>query len=321
MTNLRISPPACIGLLGGSGFVGRSLARQLTAAGYQVRVFTRRANGVVAGLSVLPDVQIVRLADPADPVALGAALAGCDAVVNLIGILHESGSSSFANVHVRQTAALLSACPAAGVGRVIQISALGASSQAPSVYLRSNAEAEALVRAAPLAWTILRPSVIFGREDRFLNLFAELARLLPVLVLACPDARFQPIHVEDVARAVVRCLDVPDSIGQTLELGGPEVYTLRQLIDLVAGWTGVRPPVLGLGPGLSLLQAALFELLPVKLMTRDNVRSMEVPSVCTGPFPALLGFAPDPLALVAPTYLVPVSGRARYGDMRQRAGR
>jgi NADH dehydrogenase len=317
---MLIEPPACIGLLGGTGFVGRSLARQLDEAGYQVRVLTRH-DRLVAELAVLPKVQMRRLNRPGDPAALADALRGCSAVVNLVGILHESAGASFQAVHVAQTESLLGACRFAGVARFLQISALGASPDAPSRYLRSKAEAEARVQASPLAATILRPSVIFGRDDGFLNLFADLTRLLPVVVLACPEARFQPIHVEDVARSVVRCLQRPDTIGQTLELGGPQVLSLRELVTRVGDWIGVRRPILGLSPGLSMLQATLLEALPVKLMTRDNVRSMQVANVCAGPFPEVLGFVPAALDTLAPDYLAPAAGRARYGRMRQHAGR
>lgn len=320
MTGLQIAPPAQIAVLGGSGFLGQTLARALVGAGFSVKVLTRRTTPV-ADLAVLPQVQTVSVPDPADVAALTEALRGCAAVVNLVGILHESARTGFAEAHVGLVQSVIEACARADIARLVQVSALGAAAQAPSRYLRSKAEAEALVTASSLSATILRPSVIFGREDRFLNLFAGLARMLPVLVLACPDAKFQPIHVEDVAHAIVACLEIPETIGQTLELGGPEVLTLRQLIDKVGVWTKVRRPVIGLGVGLSLLQASLLELLPVKLMTRDNVRSMQVPNVCSGPFPAVLGFLPVTLESVVPAYLAPQRGRARYGDLRQRAGR
>jgi NADH dehydrogenase len=224
-------------------------------------------------------------------------------------------------VHVGLTERALAAARAAGATRFIQISALGAAADAPSRYLRSKAEAEARLRAAPIAWTNLRPSVIYGREDAFINLFAGLARLLPVLVIPCPDARFQPIHVDDVAQAVVSCLGVPDTIGQTLELGGPDVFTMRELMVRVGIWTGTRRPVLGLPVPLSMLQAAVFEWLPGPLMSRDNVRSMQVPNVCAGGFPALLGFSPAAMDRVVPEYLGPDDGRARYSRWRGLAGR
>ena len=320
MTQHIIHPPASVALLGGTGFVGRALALALEAAGYRVRIVTRREQ-TVPGLAVLPSVETRVLGAPGGEAALADALQGCEVVVNLIGILHESPRASFADVHVGLTERALAAAQAAGVTRFIQVSALGAAVDAPSRYLRSKAEAEARVRAAPIAWTILRPSVIFGREDAFLNLFAGLARLLPVLVIPCPDARFQPIHVDDVAHAVVSCLTVPDTISQSLELGGPEVFTMRELMVRVGIWTGTRRPVLGLPVPLSMLQAAVFERLPGQLMSRDNVRSMQVPNVCAGGFPELLGFSPAAMDRVVPEYLVPDDGRARYSRLRGLAGR
>ncbi len=310
----------CVAVAGGSGFVGQSLARQLTAAGYAVRVLTRRPT-LIAGLAVLPDVSMHRIDDTAQSESWAAAIAGCVAFVNLVGVLHATPKVSFEDAHVTLVRTQLQACRAAGVPRFVQVSALGAADAAPSRYLRSKAAAETLVRESGLAWTILQPSVIFGQDDAFLNLFAQLERLLPVMVLACPDARFQPVHVEDVAQAIQRSLALPEAEGQTVQLVGPEPFTLRALIDLVGEWTGKRRPVLGLGPGLSMLQATLMEWLPVPLMTRDNVRSMQVPNVGSVPPPAWLEWQPASLRVVVPAYLQPASGRARYGRMRQHAGR
>lgn len=319
MTAFKIVPPQCIALLGGSGFVGRALARQLSLKGFQVRILTRSAQRAKA-LTVIPEVQVLEVGSGGAS-SLSEALKGCHALVNLVGILHESGSVRFDTVHSGLAQQCVTACQTAGVHRLIHIGAIGTDAHAPSRYLRSKAESEQVVRSSGLNWTILRPSVIFGQEDQFLNLFADLAKIAPILPLACPDAQFQPIHVEDVACAIVRCLDLPETSEQTLELCGPKVYTLRELIRLVEEWIGVRPPILGLSAGLSMLQAAVMELLPVKLITRDNVRSMQVPNIASGPFPAVLGFAPSALELVVPAYLSPGVGRARYGLMRRFAGR
>jgi NADH dehydrogenase len=167
----------------------------------------------------------------------------------------------------------------------------------------------------------MRPSVIFGREDQFLNLFARLARLLPVVVLASPEARFQPVHVDDVAHAIVASLGEVRTFGQRYDLCGPRVYTLRQLVEYVAHAAGLRRPVIGLGPSLSMLQAAVLEHLPGKLMTRDNVRSMTVDNVCECDFPAVFGFAPTPMEAVVPLYIPGATPRARYRWFRFRARR
>lgn len=318
MTTLKIAPPQSVALLGGSGFVGRALARQLAKAGYQVKVLTRKAHRAKA-LSVLPEVQIVEIGKEA--ISLSQALQGCSAAINLVGILHESGSSRFDDVHVGLAQKLIDACNTAGVHRLIHIGAIGTDSQAPSRYLRSKAASEEAVHASGLDWTILRPSVIFGQEDQFLNLFADLAKIAPILPLACPNAQFQPIHVEDVAKAVVRCLALPETAACTLELCGPKVYTLRELIRNVEEWIGVRPPILGLSQSVSMLQATLMGLLPIKLITPDNVRSMQVPNIASGPFPSVLGFEPSSLEAIVPAYMLPNTGRARYGYLRRFAGR
>ena len=175
--------------------------------------------------------------------------------------------------------------------------------------------------ASGIRTTILRPSVIFGRGDRFLNLFARLARVLPVIPLGSPQARFQPIHVEDVAEAVVASLADPRCFDQAYELGGPRTYTLQQLVEYVARLQGRARPVLPLGPSLSWLQALALEMLPVKLLTRDNLLSMKVDNVCDGPFPGVFGFAPAALEAVVPQYLGTGGPRARYDWFRYRARR
>ena len=203
------------------------------------------------------------------------------------------------------------------------MSALAAAPDAPSAYLRSKAEAEKRVLAFRQAGhgetTIFRPSVIFGHGDSFISLFAQLIKALPVVVLACPNARFQPIHVEDVARAFVDSLDQAHTFGQSFDLCGPKIYTLRELITLIAALLGKRRPIIGLSDRLSYLQAWLMEWLPVKLMTRDNYYSMQVDSVCNCEFP--FDFQPSTLESVVPDYLTGASPRSKYALFRNRAGR
>jgi NADH dehydrogenase len=305
-------------VIGGTGFVGRHVVRQLAAEGRQVRVPTRNRERAKE-LILLPTVDVVQ-ADVHDQAALEQLLAGVDAVINLVGILH----GDFEQAHVELPRRIVQACGKAGVGRLVHLSALKAEPAAPSAYLRSKAQGEVQVRhgqSQALQTTILRPSVIFGREDRFLNLFAQLARKLPVLALASPQARFQPIHVLDVARAIALALADPRCFGQTYPLCGPNVYTLRQLVEYVVHALGLRRAVVGLGPSLSMLQAALLERLPGQLMTRDNVRSMRVDNVCGCPFPEVFGFAPTPLEAVAPLYIAGVTPRSRYRWFRFRARR
>jgi uncharacterized protein YbjT (DUF2867 family) len=316
-------------VVGGAGFVGRHLVAALASRGARVTVPTRR-RARAQHLLTLPTVDVVE-ADVLAPGALERLAAGCDAAVNLPGVLHsrrgkphERGPNDygpdFAQVHVELPQAVVNACRAAGVKRLLHMSALGADPQGPSEYLRSKGIGERAVLAADdLAVTVFRPSVIFGPEDSFLNLFAALARFLPVLVLACPEARFQPVYVRDVAGAFVAALDARESQGRGYNLCGPHQYTLRELIETVCAITGRRRLVVGLGDRLSYLQARLMELAPVKLMTRDNYYSMQVPSVCEGAFP--FGIEPAALETVAPSWLAPAGPRARYSDLRRNARR
>lgn len=308
-------------LVGGSGFVGRAVAEALCERGVRVRVVTRGATRS-RPLWVLPTVEIAQ-ANPHDEVQLAACFDGMDAVVNLCGILHESRRETFEAVHVELPRKVVGACRAAGVGHLVHVSAIGTSESGPSAYLRSKGRGESAVReaAASLPWTILRPSVVFGEGDRFLNTFARLVALFPFVPLAGAQARFQPIWVEDVARAVLAVLGNSQAYGQVYELCGPRVYTLRDLVEFVGAVTGHRRPVVPLPGFAARLQAFMLEHLPGKMMTRDNLKSMSVDNVASGPFPEALGFRPAPLEAVAPQYLARRGARDRYNLFRYRAGR
>ena len=306
-------------VLGGSGFVGRHVVPKLVAAGHRVVVPTR-ARDRARSLFLLPTCTVVE-ADIHDRAALARLVRGTDAVVNLVGILHESGRETFARAHVELPRNVVAACRDAGVRRLVHMSALNAAPDGPSRYQRSKGEAEALVMDSGLDWTLFRPSVIFGRGDSFLSMFATLVRLMPVVALASPDARFQPVWIGDVAHCFARAVDDPRTIGQRYDLCGPTVYTLRELVAKVGAISGHPRPIVPLGPALSSLQARVLELLPGPLMTRDNLASMTQDNVCDCPFPPVFGIAPAALEAVAPGYLAPTSIRSPYDDFRAHGGR
>jgi uncharacterized protein YbjT (DUF2867 family) len=301
-------------ILGGTGFVGRHLCEKLARLQWRVTVPTRRASNAQA-VQVLPLVDVVQ-ADVHDEAALTQLVAGHDAVVNLVAILHGK-PADFERMHVELPAKLARACLAAGVPRLVHVSALGADplhpEAAPSLYLRSKSQGEAVLQGAAalgLQLSVLRPSVIYGADDQFLNLFARLQRVLPVMPLAGAAARFQPVWVEDVAQAITRCLQDRSTIGKITELCGPDVFTLRQLAQLAARASGINHgrgrPVIPLSRALGRLQARLMELAPGQpLMSRDNLDSMRVDNVASGQWPGLqtLGITPAALAAIAPTFL------------------
>lgn len=305
-------------VIGGSGFVGRHLCQQLAAQGYRVRVPTRDRERAKA-LILLPTVDVV-VADVHDPAALATLVQGCDAVINLVGVLHDArGKRGFAAAHVELARKVVAACRDNNIRRLLQMSALAAAVDAPSAYLRSKGEAERIVLESGLDVTVFRPSVIFGPDDNFLNMFACLAQALPVIALASPNARFQPVYVGDVATAFVHALTDIATFGQCYELCGPQRYTLRELVAYVCRITGRQRPILGLNRALSYCQAYAMEWLPVKLMTRDNLRSMTVDSVCDCAFP--FDIKPQALEAVAPAWLATRTPRARYQRFRNAAGR
>ena len=338
-------------VLGGAGFVGTQLVSQLAAAGKHVKVLTRRREQSKE-LILLPTVQVVE-ADINDEHVLVREFRGMDAVINLVGILHEStiGRSDlpsarrgdFQRMHIELPRKVVHACAQAGAHRLLHMSALGAEPTARSSYQRSKGIGEALIREAGMQhsehenWylngpkfvhgyglnvTIFRPSVIFGRGDSFLNMFARLQKMFPLLPLASPHARFQPVFVGDVARAFVESLDDLASYGQTYDLCGPQVYTLQELVRYVGEVTGHRRTIVPLGAFMSYLQAWAMEFKPgQKLMTRDNYYAMGVDNVCTSGWPRNFDFEPTALEAVAPGYLRADSPRGRYDGFRGNARR
>ena len=290
-------------VLGGTGFVGRHLCKELASLQYRVTVPTRD----VAKAQAAPSVPMLDLAqaDVHDEPTLARLLPGNDAVVNLVAILHGS-SFEFERTHVELVKKLARACAGAGVRRLVHVSALGAAADAPSMYQRTKAAGEAVLRGSGLDWTVLRPSVIFGEGDQFLNLFARMQAIFPVMPLAGADTLFQPVWVGDVVNAMVQCLQRDDTIGATYEACGPERFTLRQLVELAGSLSGHRRAVVGLPTVLGQLQALLMELAPGQtLMSRDNLDSMKVDNVASGKLPGLdaLGISPGALSAIAPKYI------------------
>jgi NADH dehydrogenase len=316
-------------VIGGSGFIGRHLVASLAAAGIRVTVPSRRRERA-KHLILLPTVDVVQ-ADVMAPDALQRLCAGKQAVYNLVGVLHsrrgrrhERGANEygpdFARFHVELPQGIVGACRTAGVRRVLHVSALGASPLAPSEYLRSKGIGEqAALAAEDLEVTVFRPSVVFGPEDAFLNRFAVMTRFLPAMAVPCPEAKFQPVYVGDVARALHFALEDPEARGKSYELCGPRVYTMKELVEAVCAMTGRRRLVVGLPDRLSYMQAWMLEHLPGKLMTRDNYHSMKVDSVCNCEFP--FGIAPRALEAVAPSWLGSGTPRARYQRFRAQARR
>jgi len=339
-------------ILGGTGFVGRHLAAALAKAGHALRVPTR---GYAHGrdLLVLPTVTLFQ-ADIHDDATLDRLVQGCDAVVNLIGILHgdrgKPYGAAFARAHVTLPQRVAASCRRHGVRRFVQMSALGADSAGPSMYLRSKGDGEAAVRqvwadvpaqpqpeaqaqpltqpaippqaqptiqphtrpdiqpqarpAVDLPWTLVRPSVIFGADDNFTNLFARLARRFPVLPLAGAQARLQPVHVQDVAAAIVAMLGTSHAAGKTYELAGPQVYTLEEVASLCARWSGHPRLVCPMPDGLGRLQASMLAMLPgTPLMSPDNLDSLRVDNVASEPMAPELGVVPASMDAVVPGYL------------------
>ena len=297
-------------VLGGSGFVGTELVSRLVRAGHWVRVPTRDPRHAER-LRVLATVELQR-ANVHEPQVLGQLFAGCDAVINLVGILNSHGRATFDSVHTALAARVLTAARAAGVRRLLHMSSLGAGEQAPSRYLRSKGAAETLLRSqppgdAPLpAVTIFRPSVIFGAGDSLTNRFAELLRLCAGwLPLARAGARFAPVSVADVAEALVRALDTPAGCGRTYELCGPEVMTLEEIVRLTAQVAGLPCHIVRLPDVIARLQGVVLGLLPGKPFSLDNFRSLTLDCVCREDGCAALGIRPQPMLAVLPDYLAP----------------
>lgn len=313
-------------LLGGSGFVGTYIANRLSQRGVEVTIPTRRRERTKA-LIIQPNVEMPEINTNSEE-ALVELMRGKDAVINLVGILHSRDvvlpySKDFAEAHVELPKKIVAACKKAGVRRLLHMSALGADPKGPSEYLRSKGDGEAVVMAAQgdLDVTVFRPSVIFGLGDSFLSMFAGVLRKLPFFPLGFGQARFQPVWAADVADAYVDSLGNAATFGQAYDLVGPSIYTLRELVDYTAKLVNSNAKVIPLSEGWAYLQAGLMWLSPKPLMSPDNLRSMEVDSVCDGKCNLPANWHPTALEAIAPTYIAHNTPKGKLDGFRFRAGR
>jgi NADH dehydrogenase len=302
-----VKRPRLITVFGGTGFVGRHLVRRLASQGERVRVAVRHPDEGLF-LKTLGEVGQIDLAaaNLRDADSVTRAVEGADAVVNCVGILFQSGRQRFAKIHGEGAGLVARAAAAAGAGAMVHVSAIGADAGSPAAYARTKAAGEAAVKAAFPSAAILRPSVVFGPEDQFFNRFAALARISPALpLIGGGKTRFQPVYVGDVAAAIVAALNDPAAAGKIFELGGPRVYTFRDLMRIVLRETGRRRLLLRLPFALAMIQGLFLELLPTPPLTRDQVRLLRRDNVADPARPGLreLGIDPTPVEGMVETYL------------------
>lgn len=298
-------------VFGGSGFIGRYVVRRLAKEGYRIRVAVRRPHlaHFLRPMGTVGQIQIVG-ADLTDETLIQGALEGAWAAVNLVGVLSQSGRQRFKSLHAQAPGLIARHAAVHGAKRVVQISAIGAEPRAPSRYGRTKAEGEAALKRDFPAGTILRPSIVFGPEDHFFNRFANMARLLPALPLIKGRTRFQPVYVEDVAEAVGRCLARPDTRGRTYELGGPGIYSFKELLKIILAETHRSRPLIPVPGPIAALQALVLGLLPDPPLTldqlaqlrRDNIVKAGPDAEEVGTF-ADLGIGPTALEAILPSYL------------------
>ena len=299
--------PPTVTIFGGSGFIGRYVVALLAKQGYRIRVAVR--DRAAAGfLQPLGEVgQILPLYAPVQSEqAVREVTAGATYVINLVAVLADSRQQSFASLHARAPETIAQAAKAEGVAALVHVSALGADLNSVSAYARTKAEGEHRLLRAYRNATILRPSVVFGVEDQFLNRFARIARLLPVMpLLGSGQARLQPLFVEDVAQAIVNSLQRPEAAGRVYELAGPNIYRWQELMRFIVEATGLRRALLPIPMPLLKLQAGLLERLPGQILTRDQLRLVEMDNIASGTLPGLadLGITASPMEAIARAYL------------------
>ncbi|MCP5159334.1 MAG: complex I NDUFA9 subunit family protein [Gammaproteobacteria bacterium] len=304
-------------VFGGTGFVGRHLVARLANRGHTVRVPTRHPQRH-REIEILPGAELVG-ANIHDPQTLRELLTGCDTAINLAGVLHEHSNQSFRTVHVELPGKIMDACRATGAKRLLHMSALHAdAAKGPSQYLFTKGEGEQMIlQAKELAVTVFKPSIIFGPDDNFYNQFANLLKLTLVLPLACPNSRFAPVYIGDVAGAFEAALENDATIGQSYELCGPRIYAFKELVEDIARMLGKKRLVVGLPDSLAQLQAKIFGMLPVKIFTTDNYLSLQVDSVCSCNGLEALGITPHSVEGIMPAHFADDP----YDTLRQAARR
>ena len=311
-------PSQNICLIGGSGFLGTELAGQLINQGYRVRVLSRDLRKMKA-LRVVPSIDVVQV-DPYDVASLSGALDGQDVVINLVGILNTSvgKGGTFEEAHINLASNVRDACEASGIRRVIQVSSLKADSEnAPSEYLRSKGKAVEVLRESDLDLTVFCPSVIFGNGDGLFTRFANLLQAMPFMPLACPDSRFAPVYVGDVAGRIVAAINDPETIGQSYNLCGPDIMTLREIVEYTAEVLDISRPIIDLPNSLARAQAFVMELVPGKPFSRDNYQSLQVDSICDSTDSTM----PTSIRKIVPTYLGKMNRQSRLQHYRELARR
>jgi NADH dehydrogenase len=301
-----LAPDALVTVVGGSGFLGRYIVQRLAEAGYRVRVVVRHPERALflKPLGGLGQVQLVR-GDIGSDAGMARAFDGAAAGVNLVGILDEKAGQKFAAVQAEGAGRAARAAAAAGIGHYVQMSAIGADPASPVPYARTKAEGEAAVRAAIPSATILRPSLVVGPEDQFLNQFAAMARISPLLPVIAGDSRFQPVYVLDVAAAVLAALQHPDAAGRTFELGGPEVMSFRAILAMINSVTARGRTLVEVPDGIARLLGRIGDILPFMPMTSDQFAMLQSDNIVTAGVAGLaeLGITPTPMAVFVPAML------------------
>lgn len=312
--------PNLVTVFGGAGFIGRQVVRELAARGCRVRVACRNPEHALS-LKPAGDVgQITPIqANVRHDASVRAAVEGADAVVNLVAILHESGSQRFQSVHEMGAQRIAAAAKAEGVTNFVQVSAIGASSESASLYARTKAAGEAAVRSQIPEAVVIRPSVVFGPQDDFVNRFASLMRIAPALpLIGGGHTKFQPVYVGDVADAILAALTDESQRGRTFELGGPTVYSFKEILELIMRETGRHVGLVPLPFELAKVLAFFMELLPAPPLTRDQVELLKSDNVCSGDLPGLrdLGIEPKSAEIVLPTYVDIYRKGGRYSPVQ-----